>query len=167
MSFRTRRAAEDDLRGQIQRAISCVKAGMYLQTVPGYGTDVRGLAVNNGKSFTLRAATPLALNVGMQYRTVELAPRSFRLHTVAYSYALEDANTTRELFAYHWHPETRDSVSFPHLHIASASGQLRPEYARAHFNTGRVTLEEVLQLIVRDFGVQPVRSDWETVLGQV
>ena len=137
---------------------------VHVLTTPQNKAGVFGLTANNGESFAVHSATHLMMNIVMQYRTVPNGPRDYRLRTVAYAYALEDAETTQELFAYHWHPETRNSVSFPHLHISAASGQLRPEYARAHFDTGRVTLEEVIHLSVRDFGVEPTRDDWVTVL---
>jgi len=92
--------------------------------------------------------------------------RDVRIQITAYAYALEDALTTHELFAYHWHPGTRNSVAFPHLHIGPASGKLRDEYARAHMDTGHIALPTMLHLIIRDFAVDPVRIDWLSVLTQ-
>lgn len=35
---------------------------------------------------------------------------------------------------------------------------------RTHVPTGRVALEAVLELLIRDFGVVPLRTDWEAPL---
>jgi hypothetical protein len=40
----------------------------------------------------------------------------------------------------------------------------RPELQRAHFPTGRVSVEEFLRLAIHAFDVKPRRSDWRAVL---
>jgi hypothetical protein len=81
---------------------------------------------------------------------------------VSYYYALEDPEG-REIL-YHWHPQGLSTVTFPHVHIR-AGGQLADtSIDEAHFPTGRVALEDVLRLAIREFGVSPRRVDWEEVL---
>jgi hypothetical protein len=45
------------------------------------------------------------------------------------------------------------------------SGVGREELQKAHIPTGRVELEDVLLLAIREFGVRPRRDDWEEILG--
>jgi crotonobetainyl-CoA:carnitine CoA-transferase CaiB-like acyl-CoA transferase len=42
----------------------------------------------------------------------------------------------------------------------------RPELVRAHFPTGRVSVEEFLRLVIETFDVKTRRKDWQTVLQQ-
>jgi hypothetical protein len=84
---------------------------------------------------------------------------------VAYYYTLRESNGP-EIFSYQWHPKQRSSVTFPHLHLRSGAKIGRAEFADAHLPTGRVALEDFVRLLIDDFGVLPIRSDWETALLQ-
>jgi hypothetical protein len=81
----------------------------------------------------------------------------------------------RELFVYHWHPTGSSPVRFPHLHVAGAApiplaapaGDAPPRRLaidKAHFPTDRVSFEEVVGLLIRDFDIEPHREDWERIL---
>ena len=35
---------------------------------------------------------------------------------------------------------------------------------KAYFTTGRIALEDVLRLVITQFGVIPLHDDWETIL---
>lgn len=76
----------------------------------------------------------------------------------AYMYIVDD-HRGREVFSYHWQP-SHPEVKFPHLHVEPHA------FKKAHFPTGRISLEEVLRLLITDFGVQPLRSDWDKVLAK-
>jgi hypothetical protein len=41
---------------------------------------------------------------------------------------------------------------------------MRDEVRKAHFPTGRLAFEDVLRLVITQFGVIPLRDDWETML---
>ena len=70
----------------------------------------------------------------------------------------------REIFAYHWHPNERTAITFPHFHFYRGAGAMRDDVRKAHFPTGRIAFEDVLRLVVTQFGVIPLRNDWETIL---
>lgn len=86
----------------------------------------------------------------------------WKVSTLAYYHSLEDEDG-REIVAYQWHPE-QGSIDFPHLHIGTGVGASLGSVHKYHFPTGRVSLEDVLRLAIREFQVQPVRADWEEVL---
>lgn len=96
--------------------------------------------------------------------------QDFQVHTTNYRYHILDRDG-REILAYHWHPDGVSSVTEPHLHL---SGQLRPLDAgrravpiplgEMHLPTGIVSLAQVVRLLITEFGVEPRRDDWETVL---
>lgn len=131
----------------------------------------------------LRASLPggdarFGLSIIHVYRIVQPRERGhWKVQTAAYQYALDDADE-REIFAYHWHPHIED-VPYPHLHIsrgavprAIATGvelsltqnPLLPQLADAHFPTRRIALEDMLRLLIEQFGVVPAREDWDEAL---
>ena len=87
------------------------------------------------------ASASLAIRMVQQYRVVRAsgARGPFKVQTMAYSYAIEDASddSEREILAYHWHPDgPGDAIRTPHLHVAGA-------HERLHLPTGRVSVEQV------------------------
>jgi len=103
--------------------------------------------------------------VTQQYRLIEKPSYAepWHISTVAYSYALRESGG-HEIPAYHWHPRTASSVTFPHLHLGHGAQVGRPEFDRAHLPTGRVALEDFVHLLIEDFNVPPVRENWEDLL---
>lgn len=98
----------------------------------------------------------------------------WELRTVGYSYRLSDADD-RELVIYQWDPDpaSRSPVDHPHLHIGRsvAHPTLPPGFrerierlVKAHLPTGFVMLPAVLRVAIEDFGVEPSRPDWDSVL---
>jgi hypothetical protein len=101
---------------------------------------------------------------------------SFKVSSSRYMYEVLDRDE-RELFVYHWHPEGVSPIQVPHMHFSGAApislppapgGQQprRLEVDRAHFPTGRIALEDVIELLIRDLGIVPRRGDWEDVLNE-
>lgn len=95
--------------------------------------------------------------------------RPQRVEVISYFYQLS-TQTGGEIIAFHWAPATTDpdTVTFPHLHIGSAivSGQttIRPrDLHKAHVPTGIVSLAAVVRLAIAEFGVVPLRTDWDRV----
>jgi len=128
------------------------------------------LTVNAGEPVRLAriARRPgIAIRIAQQYRVVhaEGDRGPLKVQTVAYMYTLEDADG-REVFGYHWHPGSRSPVSFPHLHLEAGAMLGRAELQRAHFPTGRVSVEEFLGLVIETFDVRTRRRDWRAVLQQ-
>lgn len=79
----------------------------------------------------------------------------------------------REVLAYHWHPTGPSHVTDPHLHLSSRVGTFRPELAadpvalaEMHLSTGYVSLADIARLLIAEFGIEPRRPDWQTVLQQ-
>ena len=83
--------------------------------------------------------------------------------TRSYRSTLLAADDT-EVFAYHWHPHGQSLVTTPHLHVAAR----RPmaDLSKIHFPTGIVPLAAVIRCLITEFGVEPLRSDWQDVLAE-
>ena len=89
---------------------------------------------------------------------------------VSYEYRLLDPNQ-REIIAFHWHPTGLSNVSDPHLHLSSRLNPIEMgrnqeplDLADMHIPTGFVTLEDVVRLLITEFGVTPHRDDWDDLL---
>ncbi len=77
----------------------------------------------------------------------------------------------REILAFHWHPIGLSDVTDPHIHLSS---KLNPidmgrdqdplPLAGMHIPTGFVTLEDVVRLLITEFGITPRRDDWDALL---
>ncbi|MGH2354098.1 MAG: hypothetical protein ACRDI2_25540 [Chloroflexota bacterium] len=111
-------------------------------------------------------STPrLALAVELHYRAAPLpAPQGgsqrFTVQTVQYIYRLDDAAVPHQpIVGYHWHPHV-EGVPFPHVHpyLAGSGG------GRLHIVVAHATLYEVFATAVREFYVQPIKTDWTRCL---
>jgi hypothetical protein len=110
---------------------------------------------------------PLYLAVAHFYRIVEEpGPRGpWRVKTAGYSYIIHGAEG-RELYAFQWQPHGPSPVTTPHLHLGSGLGTGNPQLPKKHIPTGRISLEEVIRMAIRELGVEPLRDDWEEVLAE-
>lgn len=80
-------------------------------------------------------------------------------HTHASDYAVYgDASGTDELLVYHYHPE--GDVHAPHLHVNADVAWAPKGLRKKHLPTGRVAIEDVVQLLIEDLGVAPRRRGW-------
>jgi hypothetical protein len=117
----------------------------------------------------LRGGNRLHLSVAIQYEVVRIDDRErgpWKISTRKYMYHVVTDDMT-EVILFHWHPDGRSTQQAPHLHVGSS--QLTPASVvsrRTHVPTGRVALEAVLELLIRDFGVVPLRTDWEASLAE-
>jgi hypothetical protein len=78
----------------------------------------------------------------------------------------EIGDEAREIFGYHWHPQGRSWVTYPHLHFYGGAEIGRDEIRKAHFPTGRMAHEEVLRLAIKEFAIVPLRDHWEEIFNR-
>lgn len=133
-------------------------------------------ALNAGNPSPLRADYSLMLTVMQQYRFTEthsIEDDDWSVTIAAYVYAFETELTSggsrRELIAYHWDPDGVSGVSHPHLHVgqglARTESQVGPKhFHKMHLPTGHVAVGDIVVLAIREFGAEPLRNDWESVL---
>ncbi len=79
-----------------------------------------------------------------------------------YAYALRHGDG-RELLVYHWHPESRSDITFPHLHVKAGTDLRREEFAKAHIPTGWIAFQDVIWLAITEFRAKP-KKGWQTIL---
>jgi hypothetical protein len=143
--------------------LSCVTDAV-LQVESYHSTDrVLAATLNRGDPVRLIGPSDLVLTLRLHYRVVQddPAPGVWTARTVAYYFALQDERD-REHLAYHWHPESRSRVTWPHLHV----GREFVLATRIHLPTGHIYLEDFLRLAIEEFGARPRRTNWESVFRQ-
>ncbi len=151
----------------LRKAISCITRSGLQVTSRDQLNKVHALTLNRGSAVPLRGRRDLTLNIRQGYRIEEaegeLGP--YEVSTAAYAYIIGDAEE-REILTYHWHPEGPSHITEPHLHLGPAAEIGCEELVKAHIPVGRITIEDVIGLLLRDFGVKPLREDWEDVLAE-
>lgn len=100
---------------------------------------------------------------------------AFRVSTSFYQYRILDRREG-EIVIYDWAPAGISPVRTPHMHIPAAGSVVLPQRAGSrietqktylddvHFPTGSIFLEDIAELLIREFQVDPRRDDWEDVL---
>jgi hypothetical protein len=151
----------------LQEAVSCVCTGV-LSVGGGYHPrpDPHALLLNRDTPVRLQTTPPLWLSIAQHYRIIQVEDASaepWKVETAAYRYELLEADE-REILIFHWHPEGQGLITFPHLHLQHASRVQHPVLQMAHIPTGRVAVEDVIRLTIREFGARPLRDDWDAVL---
>jgi hypothetical protein len=131
----------------IQEALGLFASGNV--TADSYKPDVEGvLTFNGGKIVTLRGGgNKVGLSVSMRYGIVETDEPGrgpWKVSTTGYMYELQLDGKT--LYDYHWHPISESHEVRPHLHCAAVG--------KGHIPTGRVMIEDVLNLAV-EHGAKP------------
>lgn len=156
----------------MQKAVSCVTASILRPSKNGYKVAKEPhILTFSDDPVALRGEEDFALSVRHDYRIVrgEGLHGRWKVRTVGYYYELlntSDVAMPKEVLSYHWHPESRSPLLFPHMHIGSGSGVTVEGITKPHYETPRVSLEEFLWMLVKDFGVLCRRDDWEAVLAR-
>lgn len=97
--------------------------------------------------------------------------KTFQVRDTGYWYEIGDASG-REIIAFHWHPASVSSMTFPHLHLSSRLGMLAINDASSialgemHIPTGFIEVADLVRLLIVEFGVEPRRANWESILQQ-
>lgn len=127
------------------------------------------MAPTRGEFAPLRGAQRLHLSVQMEYEIIEtdVPDRGpWKVSTKRYRYHVVSDDKT-EVILFHWLPEGNCSTEDPHLHVGHS--QLTPGAVmtrKTHVPTGRVSLESVIRLLITEFGVIPLRTDWDATLAR-
>lgn len=133
-------------------------------TIPG---AIRSVNAPGTGFAPLRGENRLHLSVAIQYELIKIDDPErgpWKVSTRKYMYHVVTDDMT-EVILFHWHPDGRSTQQQPHLHVGSSQLTSASVVShKTHVPTGRVALEAVLELLVRDFGVVPLRADWEASL---
>lgn len=166
MFGRTAAEAAQNFRDNFQLTLSCI-TNAVANIGGGYypATEPHALLVGAEQPVPLTGKARLALSVQLYYRLEEdpVMHRPWRVTTAGYFYRLED-HDGREVVAYHWHPDERSAVTYPHLHLGAGAQVGRAELLKVHFPTGPIVVGDVVRLAINEFDVRPRRQDWAQIL---
>lgn len=152
----------------LQLAASCVTDSIFRVSAEGYRPgEGHALILNRGQAVSLAARQPLQLYAQLEYDVVETDDDDrgpWKVRTRAYRHHVLTADTS-EVALYHWHPGGTSRYEDPHAHVGTT--QLRRAAiitGRMHLPSGRIAFEQVLMLLIREFGIEPRRDDHEAVI---
>ncbi|MFD7901041.1 hypothetical protein ACFV4G_02245 [Kitasatospora sp. NPDC059747] len=100
----------------------------------------------------------LYLEASIQFTVVERSVDKFgsavssngryKVSTRGYMYSILRADES-ELIAYHWHPEAKGDVDYPHQHLGTALlCNEGPVSRKNHMRTGRMSFEDVVYNLI-------------------
>lgn len=72
----------------------------------------------------------------------------------------------REVISFHWHPQGNSPITYPHFHLGAGAQIGRRELQNCHIPTETMSLERVLRFAIEELGVEPLRDDWDDVVGK-
>jgi hypothetical protein len=139
------------------------------------GHPIEAAFAPRGESARLRSddrRRTILFDLTLSFEIVQEAdPRNaYDSRLVSYEYRLLGEDRY-EILAFHWHPVGLSDFIDPHLHLSS---RLNPidmgrnqdplPLAGMHIPTGFVTLEDVVRLLITEFGITPRRDDWDDLL---
>jgi hypothetical protein len=108
------------------------------------------------------------LDLAIQYEIVHIpddrARGPYKVSTRGYMHAVQTIDDT-EIIAFHWHPDGKSDVTFPHVHVGTT--QLNPAGViskKHHIPAPRMSVEGVLRFCIEQLEVEPLRPDWSSVL---
>lgn len=139
--------------------------------MPLVATDFRSgglpslvLFAAGGTAARLAGPHDLSRAVRLEYLIVEMiAPgRRWRVQTVGYAYSIIGPSE-KELVVHHWHPSGESRITFPHLHLGTASDPF--DLRKTHVPTRHIPLRAVVWYAISELGAEPPRPDWEDILG--
>jgi hypothetical protein len=182
----TPEAAVDAFVERFRRTLSCVVRGVAVASGAELGRQHSVTLYAEGQSggYPARIRThggegellfQFAHLYHLNYLPNDQQRGPYRVSTTFYNYDILD-RTGGEIVVYHWEPEGISPVKTPHLHVSAAAPVVlpqRPESALAnrrtylnklHLLTGRILLEDVVEMLIREFAAVPLRPDWERVL---
>lgn len=140
------------------------------------GWDPVSLCAGNGRR-------GLALAVGHEYQIIKIEDDTalrgpWTVETTRYVYAILD-ELGNEVLTYHWHPEDpfqasgQSTVPTPHLHLSETiqpislgEGFDPVTLAEMHLRTGRVSLEDIVELLIDELDVRPLHARWRQTLDE-
>jgi hypothetical protein len=165
---RTPAAAFQSFAQPLADALSCIAACKLTPSAGGMNNPKQEhqLLANSGQAIELGGPKKLSLRVLMRYRFVEkddLEDGPWKVQTLSYSYTVLSHDA--EMVNYHWHPGGKSHEAAPHLHLGSTqlhAGSILSH--KHHLPTSRVSLEQVIRLLISEQGVEPRHSDWDARL---
>ncbi|HLH24397.1 MAG TPA: hypothetical protein VFB73_15565 [Chloroflexota bacterium] len=167
MPGRTPRAAVEAFSTPLRESLACILPPTVQLRAHGARLGESCLLALLGQRDPVRLPGPLKIGLFIthEYEVIEVGSgdERYRVHSRGYHYELS-AEDGRTLVCYDWHPDGQvgDPVRWPHVHLRSYTAPIN--LSHGHWPSGRVSLESVIRVAIRDLQVPPLREDWEALL---
>lgn len=169
--------ALDSYARLVQAALHCVTAAKTNRPAVRAGATGTLLLGHDEPVSASRPADRRRAYIGLtqRFRVVEVADareHRFRVLIEDYEYKIFDSRR-RELFVFHWHPESVSEATWPHVHVGSVAVDAAAEgmevgfyerFSRLHIPTGMLAVEQVVRFLITELHVTPLRADWDVLL---
>lgn len=152
--------AIEHYRGRTVRLLSCVTSVHVV--VGAYHVSDTPQQLELADTAKMRGA-PLSIDVAERYE-VRQGEGGWRVEIAGYLYAI--GHEGKELVSYHWHPGGSSSIIWPHMHVGVDVRVGDRWLGKVHLPTGAVGLEQIVALAIVELGVEPLREDWERLVGE-
>jgi len=165
--------ARERWRHFVEKSLRCVEPDIHLRVGPSpRGSEGLNSLFQAGEPgapihLTTKSGSPLYLSFE---QSGEVVPdprfrREYKISTRSYAYALRYPEPTSEpLIQWHWHPGLSPDWPEPHIHVSIPDPLAKG--TKLHIPTGsRVTIEQVLSFLIRDWEVVPT-DDWREVIAE-
>jgi hypothetical protein len=153
--------AVDQFLDPIRKAVACIVKQPSLNR--GHGDDPKqnphSLVLNIGDPVRIQGSQ-LWFSLTQSYDVLEAEGErgQYKVSTNSYIYAIYDGpDEESEIISFHYHPQ--NNVDFCHMHLRQDE-----RFGDVHFPTGRVAVEEVIALAIRDLGVKPRLKEYRSIL---
>ncbi len=164
--------AIQDFLGDIQLIISCVTNRVCFYYINDQNRVIIQWSLDeNGDAshirLTRKQGAPLFIDINQALEPPDKA-NGFHISTKQYLYSIFDAQI-KELISFHFHPElTADPILYPHIHVYADDDPRFKQFNlhKRHIPSGRVALEDIIDWLISELGVQPIREDWQSILNQ-
>ena len=126
----------------------------------------KGSALLQTKVFS---APNLTLEFSHSFRVIpDPNERAWQPTVTEYTYTFGfEGEAGQEFLAYHWHPDPRQKVRYPHIHLEAGASAGIVQLQKAHIPTGRIDIPALIVFAIESLGVKPLREDWTAVLEQL
>lgn len=163
MAGRTPRRAVENFLTPLCKAAAFVTSEV-IYTGQAAGSDVQLVTFRQSPA-RLNGPTGIGLTFAHYYTVIETDEPGrgpYRVHSEGYEYEFfgRDSNS---IIAYHWHPEGRSHITWPHIHLPKT---LAFDFSKVHPPTGRISVEAVLRFALMDLGVTARRGNWQRQFDQ-
>lgn len=148
-----------------QRSVACVSRSVLVGKSLGSAGVPYQFRFAEDRGARLGRSSRTALSVRLLCRTSSLSDdaRLWNVMVDSYEYRVL-ARDGPSIVTYHWHPVGQSPVVHRHLHVGGRTAPV--DLSKAHLPTGPISVPAVIRTTITEFGVEPLRPDWDDVLAQ-
>jgi hypothetical protein len=162
-------AATVEFIDRLRDSLICVLEQVHLPFSPRMyrgSNDPYSIMLNDGIPQPLSSSliSGLAIQLAMFIRPFS-SESGYGIELSGYSYLLgiRQRDGLQEFLAWQWNQRGVSSIAYPHLHVSAVSEAVPGGLNKLHIPTNQILVEDILEFIITDLGVEPRREDWREI----